>query len=339
MICVRCGHDSKHKDRADGRCPKCRGEFAFEPRKGDPWSDRAFQRAIDHVSAEGAVRFLPAHVYLLLNRRAKPGLLTAAGAAIGELWSAFSGLFRKARALPDPRPVTWSRGTFDVAWERWVRVHGAPAGLLTPRRGDRRPADAARRAALEVELAHYSFDRAVICDRREVVDVLLANRFHFENNAAILAVDGYPEDAFALVRTMLRNNPRLTVLALHDATPTGCRLAHRLSTDPEWFAGGPRVVDVGLRPAHARFFAGAAVATGEAGVAAGEGIAPEEAEWLGRWRLEVAAIPPAQLVKRLFRAIQHAESGGFDGGGGSDGGWVILGTDTGTTDGGGDSFG
>ena len=46
------------------------------------------------------------------------------------------------------------------------------------------------------DIADYSFDRAVICDRARTADLLIANNFHFENNCAVLSVDGYPPHAF-----------------------------------------------------------------------------------------------------------------------------------------------
>ena len=30
MKCARCSHDSKFSERTNKRCPKCKGEFAFE---------------------------------------------------------------------------------------------------------------------------------------------------------------------------------------------------------------------------------------------------------------------------------------------------------------------
>ena len=53
MKCIRCGHDSKYKDRDNRTCPSCKGEFAFEPQDGDPVTDMLFQNAIDAVSADG----------------------------------------------------------------------------------------------------------------------------------------------------------------------------------------------------------------------------------------------------------------------------------------------
>jgi hypothetical protein len=139
------------------------------------------------------------------------------------------------------------------------------------------------------------------------VDLLLANNFHFENNCAVLAVGGYPRQAFETVRRMLRRNPRLEVFVLHDITPEGCRLAHRLANDPEWFKGmGLRIVDVGLRPVHASPFTKFFEQVSHE-VPSGGGISPDEAQWLSRNRLELAVIRPEQVVKRLFRAMSQSQ--------------------------------
>jgi hypothetical protein len=139
------------------------------------------------------------------------------------------------------------------------------------------------------------------------VDLLLANNFHFENNCAVLSAGGYPQQAFETVRRMLRRNPRLEVFVLHDITLEGCRLAHRLATDPEWFKGtGVRVVDVGLRPVHARPFK-QLLQPAVRPVAPGGGISPEEARWLSKHTLELAVIRPEQILKRLFRAMTQTQ--------------------------------
>jgi hypothetical protein len=118
-------------------------------------------------------------------------------------------------------------------------VRASARGTPTPKR------------TFDSDIADYSFDRAVICDRARTADLLIANNFHFENNCAVLSVDGYPEPLFDTVRAMLKRNPKLHVFALHDSSPAGCRLAHRLRTNPEWFAGQGKVTDVGLRPSQA----------------------------------------------------------------------------------------
>jgi uncharacterized membrane protein YgcG len=208
---------------------------------------------------------------------------------------------------------------FEKLWRRYALVHGTPSGLIERR---------AREGAANIdpaEMLAYSFDRAVICDRPETVDLLIANQFHFENNCAVLAIDGYPPHAFATVRSMLRNNPRLIVLALHDASVPGCQLAHRLGNDPAWFKEGVPVLDVGLRPKHAKAFLGQHEPVHvPRDMALGAGITSTEAEWLSRRMLALAVVVPEQIIKRVFRAITLAEdrqdAGGGDSGSGGGGG-------------------
>jgi hypothetical protein len=133
----------------------------------------------------------------------------------------------------------------------------------------------------------------------------LANNFHFENNCAVLSVDGYPPGPFPTVLGMLKRNPRLQVVALHDATPTGCILAQKLATNREWFAGQVQVVDIGLRPSHAKPFEGLLLRSSTPVVQTGNGIRVDEAAWLASYVLELAVIRPEQLLKRLFRAMNR----------------------------------
>lgn len=251
MKCIRCQHDCKYPERVDRRCPKCRGKFAFEPRTGDRVTDMAFQRAIERVSSGGQVRWGVEHLYYEICRRKRFSRFVA---FIVRIFGTDSKL---ARVTP---------GQFDVMWQRWLEVHHPTPGVIA------RKAAPKRKREVEPDIADYSFDRAVICDRARTVDLLLANNFHFENNCAMLSVNGYPPGPFSTVLSMLKRNPRLQVLALHDATPAGCSLAHKLATSPEWFGGQVRVVDVGLRPGHAKAFEGLLIPSTTPGVQAGHGI-------------------------------------------------------------------
>jgi hypothetical protein len=317
MICIRCQRDSKYPERKDnnGRCPGCNEKFAFEPRDGDKLTDKAFQRAIEQVSSEGQLKWGVEHLYyeICRKRQSRAGLI-AAGIffpiillavlfvffplvlIVGPLllWL-FIRIYRSTDFVPFPR------GDFEKMWDRWGQIHGKPKGVII-----RKPQEAKPPRAPEPDLGDYSFDRAVICDRARTVDLLLANNFHFENNCAVLSMDGYPKQAFDTVRRMLRRNPRLEVFVLHDITPEGCQLAWRLANDPEWFKGtGVRIVDVGLRPVHARPFGGLLLKSSQS-VKVGQGISREEAQWLSRSKLELAVIRPEQVLKRLFRAMNQA---------------------------------
>jgi hypothetical protein len=310
MKCIRCDADCNYPERANKRCPKCRGEFAFEPRTGDPISDAGFKAAIDAVSSAGTVRFLPDHVYYEVARRKRSrstarnllyglgttGLLaTPINPGTGLVIAAVCG---GLGTLLWPSPMAkLARLPFKDLWKRWLEVHGEPRGLI--KRSQRAPAGPYRGPT---DIPSYSFDRAVICDRPQTVDVLLANNFHFENNCAVLSVDGYPAHAFDTVRKMLKQNPRLVVYALHDATYTGCNLAHRLASDPTWFRGRARVVEVGLRPAHARGLRGVWQPP-DLTPAASAGTTARERRWLERHSLDLAAVRPEQVIKRLYAVI------------------------------------
>ena len=110
-------------------------------------------------------------------------------------------------------------------------------------------------------------------------------------------------------------NPKLQVYAMHDATPEGCAMAHRLAYDKDWFAGKIKVIDLGLRPRHAKPFRGLLRKAETVPVAAGEGIEPSEVEWLATFRLEIAAGRPEQILKRLFRGFQAHANDDFSSGG------------------------
>jgi hypothetical protein len=355
--CIRCGHDSNYKDRSDGKCPTCRGAFAFEPRTGAPFTDQAFRNAIDRVSSDGSVAFTRRNLFYEVDRLRKRSsswfttvaLLIAAGigftAGIGgagglpitiAVVASVIAIFKIP--FPSNKHVKLEWDAFVAHLASWERAHGTPMGLFKPKTGKELPAGPESKA-LRAELAQYSFDRAVITDTNETADVLLANNFHFENNCAVLSVNGHPAHAFATVRGMLRNNPRIEVYVLHDCTPEGCTLATTLREDAAWFKGVGQVFDVALRPAQARKMK-ASWQPGAAAVEKHPALSEDDRRFLADHAVELAAIRPEQLVKALFRAmtiLPAAAGSSGDTGASSD---VVL-WDTGATssDGGGDSFG
>ena len=102
---------------------------------------------------------------------------------------------------------------------------------------------------------------------------------------------------------------------MHDATPAGCAMAHKLAHDATWFNGRIRVVDLGLRPRHARPFKGLYLKADGKPVLVGLGIEPGEVKWLAKHRLELAAARPEQILKRLHRGLQTHNNDDFSNGG------------------------
>lgn len=367
MKCIRCNTDSKYKDRTARTCPNCKGKFAFEPKDRDPITDMLFKNAINGVSGDGRVRWGVEHLYYEVNRRWKRQRMPLGCLFVLVCMTTFFFVFGATRVKKNEPPYAlfgvitsvgilaglisriqrpyarMDKETFSRLWDRWREVHGTPQGLIE------RVPEPALPPDLEADIGDYSFDRAVICDRARTVDLLVANNFHFENNCAILSVDGYPKGPFKVIMAMLKRNPKLQVFVLHDATIPGCRLAQRLITEPEWFGGaGLRVIDLGLRPRHAGPFYGLLLEGPRIRVDDEPGITAEEGAWLSKYKLELAAARPEQVLKRLFAGLMaHAaddprtgDSGGavttcgaFDAGGygGADGG--------GTGEGGADAFG
>lgn len=357
MKCIRCEKDCKLDERRDGKCPHCGGRFALEPRSGDRLSDGLLHGAVKAVSSDGKVRWHLENLYYEVCRK-KGGqqssayclgcvgvvgffqLATQMFDGIPEVVAVLAGVgiiggASRHLAKTALRPGLFPRAVFNKEWSRWAETHGTPPSMIVPAARATRPEP----AAIESDLTDYSFDRAVICDRSETVDLLVANNFHFENNCAVLTADGYPPQAFASVKRMLGRNPRLKVWVLHDATPAGCALASRLKNEPGWFAEGVCIIDAGLRPDNAAALHKLwepAEATSEN--LQGPAFSEAEGRWLAKNRLALAAIRPEQVIKRLFRSLStdfsdmvlvsgvYVDSTSFS-------------ADATTSDGGGDSFG
>jgi hypothetical protein len=158
----------------------------------------------------------------------------------------FSADLRKRLRGTRRKELTATPEQVESWYRRWTKLNGDPGKLLSPPTPPTRPTAAIK---INPELKSYSFDRAVICERAEVAQCLIANNFHFENNSAVLSLEGYPHDIFADVMDMLRRNPNLSVYAIHDASKRGVELPHTLKTDQRWFAGSTvKIFDLGLLP-------------------------------------------------------------------------------------------
>jgi hypothetical protein len=345
--CVYCSNDSKYSERSAGKCPKCQHVFAFEPKRGDKLTDPAFLAAIDRVSSGGAVKWTTHHLYYEVARRTQRrsrsvpwilGVMALVTLFLGVLASPFILVltailvFSTISNLPS-KVVGLPRSDFEGMWTRWVAAHGIPKGLIVRKTA---PPLAPRGRELPEDIQHYSFDRAVVADNPETVDLLLANNFHFENNCAIFTMDGYPAEAFDTVRAMLQHNPKLSVYVLHDATAEECLVPRKLASSG-WFREGTRIVDVGLRAEHVGSFKGSWKPRTAPAVRA-PGLAASDWVWLSLYTLELSAIRPEQIIKRLFRAISNTSPVPQDEGGifvDS----VAFRSDATASDGGGDSFG
>jgi hypothetical protein len=254
-------------------------------------TDLTFKLAIEAISDGGRLAWTEDHLYYDVCRRVRRRRI----------------LHRLLR-----RPmVSLDRTSFEVLLSRWVDAHGPLVGRLEPRMF----ADVAP-DALAPRVDAYEFEQLVICDSDAIADVLLVNGFHAEHKCPVLARSGYPPHVYEPLIPLLRERPPATVVVIHDADWDGCRLAETIADDPRWFAGVelPNVIDAGLRPGDASRFRGLSqLATGGFDPMT-SAVAPAEAKWLRKFRLELAVARPRVLMGVLGAVLRGETEGAGDGG-------------------------
>jgi len=326
MRCVKCTRNLLYKERSQKRCPHCEQVLVFEPKTGDQITDRAFAEALDKLSDSGHLAWQPAQLHHALAKRHERKYLrgqTGTGLLImafilGIVFFIFKPWLLQPLWLQSylagsalilsvivfalrSRPVMALEASQVKLWlQRWQKVHGPPAGLIEQARLPR-----PRQEQTDPSLLDYTVERAVICDKPETVDFLLANNLHIEQRCAILTLGGYPTERFEEIRQMLRRNPQLAVFVLHDASYNGCRLHQELIQNKDWFPGSRRVWDIGIFPRHAQHFKGLWTPAQSPPSTALLGYKPAELAWLQKYRLSLMALPPPLLLKQLRKVFNH----------------------------------
>jgi hypothetical protein len=200
---------------------------------------------------------------------------------------------------------------FEEIVKRWESIN-SPINKMLPI-----PSKTNTPANISSDITNYSFDRAVICDRPSIAQMLIANNFHFENSCAVLSVTGYPESIFDTVMTMLKRNPNLKVYVLHDASPKGIGLANYLRTNEKWFTDSNiPIYDVGLFPrqvfaSQAFMFiinkAGSKAAIDKLPEVVKNSLSVDELAWLAQGNIiELESFTPQKIMQVLSQAISSS---------------------------------
>lgn len=345
MKCIKCGTDNKLKDRTDssGRCKTCRHPFTFDPKasKEITFTDMFFANTLRAISAENTLFFTPRQFYYFFNSRKNVQKERLQAAGCGLMVLAFFSFFLLVMILGtvvllpvpillllagiallipvvqrwllsgQPKKTSVDSHLLNQWLDRWARANGRVMKLLPP------PATSLPPAKIIPDVQAYSFDRLVVCERESVAQFLIANNFHFEHNCAVLAIDGYPHNIFDTVMQMLRRNPTLKVYALHNASPSGVHLVHRLMTDPKWFKDSPGVTvyDLGLLPRQVmsrRVFVEQSEGSAQQGARGmapevHSGLRPDEIKWLEEGKyVDLESIPPKMLLRVITMGIARS---------------------------------
>jgi DNA-directed RNA polymerase subunit RPC12/RpoP len=290
--CIQCGTNSDYNARqAGGRCRECGRKFTFEPKRDRGMTDLTFKLAIDAVSDSGRLAWNDDHLYYEVARR-----------------------FRRRRYMHRllRRPMlSLDRPYFELLLGWWIDAHGPIVGRL-----ERRVFAEIAPDAVAPRVDAYGFEHLVVCDDDAIADTLLVNGFHADLKCPVLAYSGYPAHVYEPLLPLFRERPPDTVVVIHGADWDGCRLAGSIADDPRWFVGVelPRVVDAGLRPPDAKRFRGLFQLAASGFDITSPGVSPQEAKWLGKYRLELAAARPRVLMGVLGRVLRGETEATDDGG-------------------------
>jgi hypothetical protein len=201
------------------------------------------------------------------------------------------------------------RSQFNLWLEKWTSINNQPLKILPP------PQTLSLPVVLNPEVTAYSFDRVVVCDTPEVAQLLISNNFHFENNCAILTIDGYPQNIFDTTMEMLLRNPDLKVYALHNCSPNGIELPHRLRAEEKWFPNlAIPIINVGILPRQIVDNFNSTILQSAESAEISQRLAlniraslnPAEIAWLDKGcYLELESLSPRRIIHFLQRAINE----------------------------------
>jgi hypothetical protein len=315
MKCPTCQTDSKKSDRPDGACPQCRRPFRLDPAV-HKLSDYAMEAMITKVTENRTLKYVNRQLIAALERRASKLAKGTRLLAIGFLVVGIVMLLFGIPFVIVPLIVIGivlavlgiamyrTAGPVPGAAADLVRAYGETPLLVTPKPAHAQLSAGAKGPRKEFDLESYGFDRVIVVQGDDLAEMLIANQFHFQHNAAIVSMDGYPSQVAGLVDRYLQNAAQAasgaSVVLLHDASLDGYgRATH-------WVASRrihpSRVIRAGLTPRQARKLQPIATL---AGAHVPAGLRPEDAAWLGKHAVSLAALRPSQLMTLLFNAIQR----------------------------------
>ena len=341
MLCPQCTTASTKRERVDDKCPKCGRLFRLAPADTTSISDYEFEKALSQLSSKGAHKFTRAQLVAEIERHlvrhktkwletmisaisentivpwfiagaalvvAGIGILTGAIpiviiALVVAVLCSFYAIGRDspevAREKLEAQRTTADFGAASVLVQRYSQV-GPIAGLLEQRRW---LTEGREKNTREFDLHSFGFDRVIVVQGEDTVEMLVANRFHFEHNAAIVSFSGYPQHVAEIVAKQMKSgHTRAHVFLLHDASTEGYRLAEQWRKS-DW-AKAAAISRVGLAPRQVPKVLPVHASTGGD---VPSWVPTSDAEWLRASSINLSALRPVQTMTLLFNAITEVE--------------------------------
>jgi hypothetical protein len=253
MKCPQCENNQKFSEGMT--CGKCRYRFALNPKEPPNLSDMAVKKAIDQLSGPDELFFTDHQLYARLYRfKEKKDRSGRWGCGIVLLLIlAVGGFFTTGIGVVVTAPI----GILLLWWivKRPTKIdHAALAGAIKTYRSvhpidklvEGRRFEDAPTADFVSEFEGYAPERILVVQRNDMADMLLLNRFHFDNKCLVVSKDKYPASAFAACRQFLHSHPDIPVQVMHDASADGLKMKSRLMKDPEWQLADRSIQDLGV---------------------------------------------------------------------------------------------
>ena len=215
--------------------------------------------------------------------------------------------------------ISITESMVDTWLQQWQRFNPPPTRLLPPPSAPSSLAPAVAAA----DVTAYSFDRVLVCESVAIAQLLIANNIHFEHNCAVLSISGYPQAIFATTMAMLRRNPDLQVIALHNCSPSGVALINQLRTSPGWYLDSAQVIfDLGILPRQIAAARGQAYIQVSADSAQDARVMPPEVikqlsatelKWLeAGYFVDLESFTPQKLMQIVSQGIARLQNLGED---------------------------
>lgn len=261
MKCPQCLINQKFKDGMT--CRGCGYRFALHPKEPPQITDAAFRSAVDRLSQFGRFYFtwdqLYAQIHRLIRQKKRIGLIPliigggffavlGSGMIMGALglgcWAAilWSGLLVAGIIRLRLRPVRISPEMPAELIRKYQALHPIEHLADGGRLGKTEP------PPLKEELFAHAPEAILIVEQDDMAEMLILNRFHFENRILVVGSRGYPKSAFDACRRFLTEHPDIPVYLAHDCSHDGIQMQAKLLTDPKWRLEGKRIINLGLHP-------------------------------------------------------------------------------------------
>jgi hypothetical protein len=259
MKCPQCSTNHKYKDGM--ACSMCGYHFALNPKEPPRFSDMMIKNAIGRISGGSTQYFTYNQLYAEIhrtikkkgrkNRMVSSGCMTVfIGAWLLFFWlgtgrSTFLFLFAALVAgmvYFAFRPIKVAHDTIVKVIETYHGMHPIEK-LVAGKQMQREAID-----EFNKEIFQHAPEGILIVERDDIAEMLILNRFYFENKALVVSENKYPKPMFEAYRQFLDQHPDIPVVIIHDASTHGSGMRRRLMNDKQWHLEGKNVKDLGLLP-------------------------------------------------------------------------------------------